>query len=39
VRNMDEALEKFGPTTEGLEPLLNQPSVQEVQFFRNKKLS
>lgn len=34
VRNMDEALEKFGPTAEGLEPLLNQPSVQEVQFFR-----
>lgn len=39
VRNMDEALEKFGPTAEGLEPLLNQPSVQEVQFFRQKKLS
>lgn len=39
VRNMDEALEKFGPTAEGLEPLLNQPSVQEVQFFRNKKFS
>jgi nitrate reductase molybdenum cofactor assembly chaperone NarJ/NarW len=38
VRNMDEALEKFGPTAEGLEPLLSQPSVQEVQFFRNKKL-
>lgn len=34
VRNMDEALEKFGPTAEGLEPLLHQPSVQEVQFFR-----
>ena len=39
VHNMDEALEKFGPTAEGLEPLLNQPSVQEVQFFRNKKFS
>lgn len=39
VRNMDEALEKFGFTAEGLEPLLNQPSVQEVQFFRNNKLN
>ncbi len=35
VRNMDEALEMFGPTPEGIEPLLS-PTVQPVQFFPQK---
>lgn len=34
VRDMDEAMETFGPDFSGTEPLL-KPSVQTVQFFPN----
>ncbi|MGF6147295.1 Redox enzyme maturation protein NarJ [Kingella potus] len=34
VRDMDEAMETFGPDVQGLEPLL-KPSVQTVQFYPN----
>lgn len=33
VRDMDEALERFGPGVDGVEPLLRQSGVQPVQFF------
>lgn len=36
VRDMDEALERFGPGTDGVEPLLRQSSEQPVQFFSSK---
>ena len=34
VRDMDEAMETFGPDVQGIEPLL-KPSVQTVQFYPN----
>lgn len=33
VRDMDEALETFGPNVEGVEPLLGKPGTQTVQFY------
>ena len=35
IRDMDEALEVFGPTIEGLEPLLKPTDVQIVHQIRN----
>ena len=32
VRDMDEAMETFGPDPQGIEPLL-KPSIQTVQFY------
>ena len=34
VRDMDEAMETFGPDVQGIEPLL-KPGVQTVQFYPN----
>lgn len=36
VRDMDEAMETFGPDASGLEPLL-KPSIQTVQFYPKSK--
>lgn len=36
VRDMDEALEVFGPTPEGIEPLLKTSDVQIVRQIRNR---
>ena len=36
VRDMDEAMETFGPDASGLEPLLT-PSIQTVQFYPKSK--
>ena len=36
VRDMDEAMETFGPDVSGIEPLL-KPSIQTVQFYPKSK--
>jgi nitrate reductase delta subunit len=36
VRDMDEALETFGPGVDGVEPLLRQPSVAPVNFYPSR---
>ncbi|MDN0082548.1 nitrate reductase molybdenum cofactor assembly chaperone [Crenobacter sp. SG2305] len=36
VRDMDEALETFGPGVDGVEPLLRRPSVAPVNFYPSR---
>lgn len=38
IRDMDEAMETFGPDVTGVEPLL-KPSIQTVQFYPNPSLA
>ena len=33
---MDEALETFGPSVEGVEPLLNKPAVAPINFYAQR---
>lgn len=36
IRDMDEALETFGPSVEGVEPLLNKPAVAPINFYAQR---